>query len=107
VTDNNKIGTAKTTGFRRSRKCVQLAAAAFDGVALGAPAQHPAGEIGDIGKTGLAQDHGGLRRAAAGAAHPTIGRSRASSSNSPSAILIALRMCSERALTQNEHHLNL
>ena len=38
-------------------------------MAFGTPAQHPAGEIGDIAKPGLAQDHGGLRRAAAGAAH--------------------------------------
>src|ERR1700752_266136 len=37
-------------------------------MAFGAPAQHPAGEIGDIAEAGLAQDHGGLRRAAAGAA---------------------------------------
>src|SRR6516164_11260854 len=45
-----------------------LRAAAFDGVAFGAPAQHATGKIGDIGKPGLAQDHGGLCRAAAGAA---------------------------------------
>src|SRR6516162_2150522 len=46
-----------------------LTAATFNGMAFGAPAQHPAGEIGDIGEAGLAQDHGGLRRAAAGPAH--------------------------------------
>jgi hypothetical protein len=38
-------------------------------MAFGAAAQHPAGEIGDIGEACLAQDHGSLRRAAAGAAH--------------------------------------
>src|SRR6516164_4556057 len=37
-------------------------------MAFGAPAQHAAGEIGDIAKPSLAQDHGGLCRAAAGAA---------------------------------------
>ena len=38
-------------------------------MAFGAPAQHAAGEIGDITKPGLAQDHGGLCRTAAGATH--------------------------------------
>ena len=38
-------------------------------MAFGAPTEHTAGEIGDIGKASLAQDHGGLRRAAAGTAH--------------------------------------
>ena len=37
-------------------------------MAFGAPAPHAAGEIGDIAKPSLAQDHGGLCRAAAGAA---------------------------------------
>ena len=30
---------------------------AFDGVPFGAPAQHPASEIGDLAKSGFAQDH--------------------------------------------------
>ena len=67
-----------------------LGAAALDGMAFGAPAQHAAGEIGDIGKPGLAQDHGGLCRAAAGA---IFGNDRPSS---PSANKIALLMCSEK-----------
>ena len=44
-------------------------AAALDGVAFGAPAQHAAGEVGDVAEPRLLQDHGRLRRAAAGAAH--------------------------------------
>src|SRR5690348_13328827 len=38
-------------------------------MAFGTPAQHSAGEVGDVAKPGFAQDHGGLRGAAAGAAH--------------------------------------
>ena len=38
-------------------------------MAFGAPAQHPASKIGNVAKPGLAQDHGGLCRAAAGTAH--------------------------------------
>ena len=38
-------------------------------MAFGAPAQHPAGEVGDIGKPGLSQDHSSLGRAAAGPAY--------------------------------------
>ena len=39
-------------------------------MAFGAPAQNPAGEIGDIGHADLAQDLRGLRGPAAGAGHP-------------------------------------
>src|SRR5947207_11731386 len=46
-----------------------LGAAAFDGVAFGAPAQHSTGEVGDVAKPGFLQNHSGLRRAATGAAH--------------------------------------
>src|SRR5882672_936368 len=45
-----------------------LNAAAFDRETFGAPAQHAAGQIGDIGKSRLLQQSGRLRRAAAGAA---------------------------------------
>ena len=38
-------------------------------MAFGAPAQHAAGQIGDILEAVLLQDDRGLRRAAAGAAH--------------------------------------
>jgi hypothetical protein len=44
-------------------------AAAFGGVALGAPAQHAAGKIGDVAEAGLAQDRRRPRSAAAGPAH--------------------------------------
>src|SRR5258707_14969759 len=47
----------------------ELVGAALDREALGAPAQHAAGEIGDFIEAGLAEEHGGLRRARAGAAH--------------------------------------
>src|SRR5512132_4389703 len=43
--------------------------AAFDREALRAPAQHAAGQVGDFLEAGLAEDHGRLRRAGAGAAH--------------------------------------
>src|SRR5271165_2191915 len=43
-------------------------AAPFDGVAFGAPAQHAAGEVGNITKARFPQDDGRLRGAAAGAA---------------------------------------
>src|SRR4029077_18157579 len=39
-----------------------LSAAAFDGVAFGAPAQHLAGKVGDIAKPAFTQDDGGSRR---------------------------------------------
>src|SRR5947208_15099373 len=46
-----------------------LGASAFDGMAFGPPAQHSAGKVGNIAKPAFPQDDGGLRRAAAGAAH--------------------------------------
>src|SRR6185437_12508668 len=50
-------------------QCGALSAAAFARVAFGAPTQHAAGEVGDIGEAFLLQDDGRLRRAAAGAAY--------------------------------------
>src|SRR5882762_10969226 len=49
----------------RDAKYRSLRAAAFDRVAFGAPAQHAAGQIGDILEAGLLQDVRGLHRAAA------------------------------------------
>ena len=42
---------------------------ALDAAALGAPAQHAARQVGDVGEARLLQDRRGMRRAAAGAAH--------------------------------------
>jgi hypothetical protein len=56
------IGTIATTA--QSDKL----GAAFDGEALSAPAQHAAGEVGDLVEAGLAEHQGGLSRASAGAA---------------------------------------
>src|ERR1700716_2882180 len=53
----------------RDAKYPSLRAAAFDRVAFGAPAQHAAGQIGDILEAVLLQDDRGFRRAAPGAAH--------------------------------------
>jgi hypothetical protein len=47
----------------------KLGAATLDRIALRAPTQHAAIEIGDIGETRLLQNHRRLRRAAAGAAN--------------------------------------
>src|SRR5689334_17887407 len=38
-------------------------------MAFGAPSQHAAGEVGDVGEAGVAENDGCLRRAAAGAAY--------------------------------------
>src|SRR5204862_364799 len=54
-------------GGPRSR--IGLGAAALDRVAFGAPAQHPAGQVGDILEAGLLQDVCRVGRAAAGPAH--------------------------------------
>src|ERR1041384_3336388 len=56
-------------GSARSRiGAGSLGAAAFDRVALGAPAQHPAGQVCYFLEAGLLQDDGRLRGTAAGAA---------------------------------------
>src|ERR1700719_4623103 len=64
-----RLGRASDAGGTPAVPNRGLSAAAFDRVAFGAPAQHAAGQIGDILEAGLLQDVGGLRRAAAGAAH--------------------------------------
>src|SRR2546428_5893969 len=56
------------TALRGWRGAEFLAAAALDGVSFRAPAQHTAGQIGDIGETVLLQDGEGLGRTAAGPA---------------------------------------
>src|SRR5437764_15198441 len=53
----------------RPRSRIGLGAAALDRVAFGAPAQHPAGQVGDILEAGLLQDVRRLGRAAAGPAY--------------------------------------
>src|SRR5438552_12416010 len=60
-------GERMRAGGPRSR--IGLGAAALDRVALGAPAQHAAGQIRNILEAGLLQDVCGLGRAAAGPAH--------------------------------------
>src|SRR5438046_1302594 len=60
-------GERMRAGGPRSR--IGLGAAALDRVAFGAPAQHPAGQVGDILEAGLLQDVRRLGRAAAGPAY--------------------------------------
>src|SRR5438270_4360988 len=60
-------GERMRAGGPQSR--IGLGAAALDGVAFGAPAQHPAGQVRDILEAGLLQDVCRLGRAAAGTAY--------------------------------------
>src|SRR5215472_16423307 len=66
--DGRQAAPPSRARVRYSWQPTFLGAAAFDGVALGAPAQHASRKIGDIAEAGLLQDDGGLRRTAAGAA---------------------------------------
>ena len=68
-TDSARRSCPENNALANSYRGETLVAAALDGTALVAPAQHAAGEIGNIAEPRFAQDVGRHGRTATGATH--------------------------------------